>query len=192
MSLRRASLFLLGLCIPFACGDDEVSFNPTSVPPDKQIDELDPMEQEDFCDEAREWSREFFESALPRMLCRSEGISGGATQTGFDAGACRAAEQQCLANPPEDIDADADEFTCNVDDLGPECDVTVRQFADCLEDAVDLNDRFLSEITCDAIASGHVPDENDFQISQECQTLWERCGGTDSAEPEPAPDPPPG
>jgi hypothetical protein len=183
MSLRHALPFLLGVSVSFACGDDEISFNPESVPPDKQIDELDPMEQEDFCDEAREWAQEFFETSLPRLLCRTEGISGGSTESGFDASACKAAERACLDNPPEEFDLESDELTCNVDDLGPECDVTVREFADCLEEAVALNERFLSEITCDGIASGDIPNEADFQISAQCQSLFDRCGSTESTEP---------
>lgn len=187
MSLRHVLPVLLGVCPLLACGDEKVSFDPQSVPPDKQIDELDPMEQEDFCDEAREWAQEFFETSLPRLLCRSEGISAGGGASGFDASACEAAERQCLDNPPEDFDLESDELTCNVDDLGPECDVTVREFADCLEEAVELNDRFLAEVTCGGIASGDVPNEADFQISAHCQSLFDRCGAAESTEPEPPP-----
>lgn len=183
-ALRFAPL-LLAMALPLGCTEDTISFNPKSVPPDKQIDELDPMEQEDFCEEAKDWASEFFETALPQLLCRSEGLAGGATESGFDAGACREAERACLNSPPEDADLDPDELTCNVDDLGPECDVTVREFADCLEEAVDLNDRFLSAFTCDKIASGDIPNEADFQISTQCQTLFDRCGSTDTDGTEP-------
>jgi hypothetical protein len=171
----------LALAFPVACTEDTVSFDPQSVPPDKQIDELDPMEQESFCEEATDWAQEFVESSLPKLICRAEGLSAAATESGIDAGACREAEKACLANPPEEAEIETGELTCNVDDLGAECDVTVREFADCLEEAVEINDRFLSEFTCDKFASGDFPNEADLELSAGCQTLFDKCGSTDMA-----------
>jgi hypothetical protein len=165
------------LAVGLSCGDGDPEFNPQSVPADKPVQDLDPMEQTNFCEEATAWAEEFFADNLPRLQCRLAGFEAGAAEGSFDAQACRAAEQQCLADPPED-EFDDDEASCNFEDLDPSCDATVGQFADCFEQAAKLTDRLVDALACDKIASGDVPDESEFQLGAACDALLENCSGS--------------
>ena len=113
---------------------------------------------------------------MPRLLCRTEGISAGATAGGFDVQACEAAERECNASGEYEID---DELMCNFEEV-EDCDVTVGEFADCYEQAATLSKRFLADLTCAAVASGNVGDESDYQLSASCEQLLDGCGGSSS------------
>ena len=155
---------------------DDPQFVPESVPEDKPVDELDPMEQMDFCEEATVWAKEFLEDDLPRLMCRIDAIEAGSESGAFDVQACRAAEEACLANPPDD-GIDTSNLSCNFENLDPACDVTVGEFANCFEEAAKLTDRLVAAISCEKIAAGDVPDESQFQLSANCQSILDRCGG---------------
>jgi hypothetical protein len=175
---------VLALAAGSGCEDKsgEPQFKPQSVPEDKPVDELDPMEQMDFCDEATQWAKAFLEDDLPRLLCRFDAIEAGTTADGtFDVQACRAAEQECLANPPTD-DVDTNNLDCDFENLDPSCDVTVGEFATCFEEAAKLTDRLVAAISCEKIASGDIPDESQFQLSPTCQSVLDRCGGASSSD----------
>lgn len=162
-----------------ACGDgvSSSSFNPQSVPENKPVNELDDTEQAEFCEEAVDWAEEFLGDTLPRLLCRTQAIGAGSTASGFDVGACKAAEDECLAAPPED-EFDDDNLTCNFGDLDPECSATVGEFADCFDQAASLSKRLLKELSCESVGAGNVPNEADFQLNPACEQLLDRCGGS--------------
>lgn len=166
-----------------SCEDksDEPSFVPDSVPPEKPLDELDPVEQEAFCDEAIEWAGDLIENGVPQLLCRADGLQAGGTAAGFDVAACRAAEKACLAEPPEDEDElDSDNLQCNFEGLGEACDSTVADYASCFEESATLLERALAQTTCEKIGAGNIPDEADFQVSARCEAILESCSGDDT------------
>lgn len=169
------------LCVVVGPGCEEKSdapkFVPDSVPPEKPIEELDPEEQEAFCEEAVEWAGDLIEEGIPRLLCRTEGLQAGAAQSGFDVAACLSAEKACLAAPPEDDDLDGDNLSCNFEGLDASCDVTVADFAGCFEEATTLLDRAIAATTCERIGAGNVPNEADFQVSASCQAVLDNCNG---------------
>lgn len=183
---HRIGGLVLGGVVAFSCGDGSGSsaFVPESVNEDEPVRDLDPTEQEAFCKEAIAWARGFLEDTLPRLLCRTEGLSAGGTEMGFDASACEAAERDCLTRPADDDDAfDADELSCNLADLTDVCDATVGEYADCFSQAAGLSKRLLAEVSCQSVAAGNVPDQNDYQLSAACQSLLAGCGGaTDEME----------
>ncbi len=110
------------------------------------------------------------------MRCRVAGIEAGAgVNAAFDVQACRAAEQACLADPPDDIETE--DLSCNFENLDPSCDATVGEFAQCFEEAAKLTDRFVNATSCEKIASGDVPDQSQFQLSASCQSVLDRCSG---------------
>ena len=82
--MTRLSLFVSGLlAFSVTACDDEVSeptFEPTSVPESKPIDDLDEDEQQTFCEEATDWATDVIGDELPRLMCNSE-VSGQATTT---------------------------------------------------------------------------------------------------------------
>jgi hypothetical protein len=177
---------MIGVAVVLAgsgCEDKsgEPQFNPQSVPENKPVDELDPMEQMEFCEEATEWATSFLDDKLPRLLCRIAAIEAATGSTGFDVQACRTAEQECLADPPDD-DIDTDNLSCDFSDLDPSCDVTVGEYASCFEEAAKLTDRLVAALTCEKIASGDIPNESQYQLSASCQSVLDRCGGPSASD----------
>mgnify|MGYP006883378672 CR=1 FL=1 len=161
-----------------ACDDDvaDPTFEPTSVPESKPIDELDEEEEQDFCEEASAWAEDVVGNQLPTILCNSEaiGLSVGADGS-IDLAACKEARDSCLAEP-SDIDIEGgDNLQCDFSEV-ESCGATVGEFSACFEEAAQLLDRAASAITCERAASGDLPNETDFAISANCEALFERCG----------------
>ncbi|MGH1346770.1 MAG: hypothetical protein ACRBN8_34705 [Nannocystales bacterium] len=189
--MTRLSLFVSGL-LAFsltACDDEtsEPTFEPTSVPESKPIDELDEDEQQTFCEEATDWASEVVGDDLPTLLCNSEGITAAVGDDGsFDVAACKAARDTCLSEPSE-IEFEDEDLQCSFEDVEA-CGATVGEFSSCFEETARLLDRAAKATTCERFAAGDYPDESDFLISAECEALFERCSG-DEAESESEPTP---
>ena len=171
---------LLVLALPTAGCDDDVAdstFEPTSVPESKPIDDLDEEEQQDFCEEAATWAETILTDQLPTLLCNSAGISASAQQDGtFDLATCRAAREECLNDPETVEDFDDSDLECNFEGVET-CGATVGEFSRCFEEAAKLLERSAAQLTCERIADGYVPNEADFTLSAECQALIDRCSG---------------
>ncbi|MEM6996742.1 MAG: hypothetical protein AAF721_39930 [Myxococcota bacterium] len=179
---------LLALATVGCGGGGANSFMPQSVPGGKPLDELDPVEQESFCEEAAEWAVDIIDNSLPRLLCSTEAIAAGGTATGFDIAACQAAQNECLARPAEEDPLSASDLSCDFTELGPSCDATVDEFARCFEEAAGLTKRLVAALTCENVAAGNVPSEADYQLSAACQAILDDCDGGASDVEEP-PDP---
>ncbi len=179
---------LLALSVT-ACDDDvsEPTFEPTSVPESKPIDDLDEDEQQSFCEEATDWATDVIGDELPRLLCNTEGISAAFGEDGsFDLAACKAARDTCLSEPSE-FDFEGEDLECNFSEVDT-CGATVGEFSSCFEETARLLDRAAKATTCERFAAGDYPDESDFVISANCEGLFERCGGDeDETEGEPVP-----
>ena len=175
-----------------ACDDEvgEPTFEPTSVPESKPIDDLDEDEQQTFCEEATDWATDVVGDELPRLLCNSEGISAALGDDGsFDLAACKAARDTCLSEPSE-FELDDEDLQCNFEEVDT-CGATVGEFSSCFEETARLLDRAAKATTCERFAAGDFPEEADFMLSAECASLLERCGGAeDSGEGEGEPPPP--
>lgn len=189
--MTRLSLLVTGLlaCSLTACNDEvsEPTFEPTSVPESKPVDDLDEDEQQTFCEEAQDWAQDVIGDDLPRLLCNSEGITAGVQDDGgFDVATCKATRDSCLSEPSE-IELDEQNLECDFDAVET-CDATVGEFSSCFEEAARLLDRAVKATTCERFAAGDYPDESAFVLSAGCEALLERCGGDeDETESEPLP-----
>lgn len=189
--MTRLSLFVSGLlAFSLTACDDEVSeptFEPTSVPESKPIEDLDEDEQQTFCEEAKDWAQDVVGDELPRLLCNTEGITAAVGDDGsFDLAACKAARDTCLSEPSE-FELDDEDLRCDFNEV-ESCDATVGEFSSCFEETARLLDRAVKATTCERFAAGDYPDESDFVISAGCEALLDRCGGDeDEGESEPLP-----
>jgi len=176
---------LVAFVLPLTACDDDVadpSFEPTSVPESKPIDELDEEEEQDFCEEASVWAEDILLDDLPRILCNTSAIGESAQGDGtVDLAACQAARDACLEDPEVIEDLDADDLQCNFEGV-ESCDATVGEFSSCFEEAAQLLDRSADAITCERFAAGDIPQERDFVLSAGCESIFERCGGEESEE----------
>ena len=189
--MTRLSFFVSGL-LAFsltACDDEasEPTFEPPSAPESKPIDDLDEDEQQTFCEEATQWATDVVGDELPKLLCNSEGISAAVGDDGsFDLAACKAARDTCLSEPSE-FEFEDEDLECNFEEVDT-CGATVGEFSSCFEETARLLDRAAKATTCERFAAGDYPDESDFVISANCESLFERCGGSgDETESEPLP-----
>ncbi len=171
---------LTALLLATSCDDDisTPTFEPESVPESKPIDDLDETEQQEFCDEARGWAQDVLGDDLPTLMCNAEGITNAVGEDGsFDLAACKAARDTCLSEP-SDFDFEDEGLECNFE-VVDSCDATVGEFASCYEEVAVLLDRAVKVSTCERFAAGDFPDESDFQISANCEGLFERCGSSE-------------
>ena len=182
---------LLAFVLPLTACDDDVAdstFEPTSVPESKPIDDLDEEEEQDFCEEAVTWAEDILTDQLPTLLCNTAGISAAVQQDGsLDLATCRAERDACLNDPETSEDFQTNDLQCNFEGV-ESCGATVGEFSSCFEEAAKLLDRTAAQLTCERIADGYVPNEADFTLSAGCQELFERCNGDVDEGGE---DPPP-
>lgn len=172
-----------------ACEDDggEPTFEPTSVPESKPIDDLDEDEQQTFCEEATDWASDVVGDQLPTLLCNSEGISAAVSEDGsFDLAACKSARDTCLSEPSE-FEFDDEDLECNFDGVDT-CGATVGEYSSCFEETARLLDRAAKATTCERFAAGDYPDESDFVLSANCESLFERCGSSEGEVDPPPPE----
>jgi len=181
---------LLAFALPLTGCDDDVAdsnFEPTSVPESKPIDDLDPEEQQDFCEEAASWADEFVGDKLTGIICNSSAIGESVGEDGsFDLATCKTKREACLSDPESATDFGSEEdLQCNFEGIDS-CGATVGEFSSCFEETAQILDRVASEVTCERFAQGDYPDQNDVAPSAECQALFERCS-SDATEGEAPP-----
>lgn len=183
----RTAAFVLSALALVACdsGDSPPTFEPTSVPESKPVDELDENEQDAFCEEAIDWVDDVLGDDLPRLQCNAEAIVDAVAEDGsFDLAACKASRDACLASPDFEDPFEEQDLRCDFSEV-THCDATVGQFSTCFEEAAQRLDRAVEQTTCERFAAGDYPDESDLAVSPECIELFERCDGEPESEPPP-------
>ncbi len=190
--IRRIVPIALAAGLLGGCTDDSVPTVDTNVDKDQPVVELDEPTEQELCDDLETFAREFYNSDLnARIACISVATLAGVNlETGeLDAGACNRAYDECLDNPPDDvepIDPNA-EYQCDVADIPAECsDLTVGDLVECTEEAAQLIDEYIVNFSCDKLTEASSMTE----VGAACQRLESKCPSL-FEEPDPGTDPPP-
>lgn len=173
MKIRLISALAIGL-LTSACGSS------SGVDGNKQLSELDGDDAERLCEFASDLMADISGgSNFQRALCSIQGYAMEQARLGT----CEDIRDECLSAERGDDDFIEDEIgeVCDDDsfDFAPSCDVTVKEFEDCMRAVRDRMRDSFKNVTCDSLReSGEddfLDDFDDLSGLPECQGLAERC-----------------
>jgi hypothetical protein len=185
----RSAFVMVGLLTVVVVGCEEKDSGQivTTVPESKPINDLDPGQEQDLCEDVQAWAQDHLTDELfQRIECIGDAVSA-ATEAGngVDEAACRSAYNECLSQPAERV-IDFDAAQCNVDAF-PMCDVTVGEYLTCAEDSYALLQEVLGLFDCSNLQALANADQQ--QLPASCMALEENCPGFYGNTEDPPPPP---
>lgn len=173
MKIRLISALAIGL-LTSACGSS------SGVDGNKPLSELTKDDAERLCEFAADLMEDVASATdTKRIGCTYQGIF--VERAG--RGTCEEVRDECLETELDDddfIEDEVDDF-CDDDsfDFAPSCDVTVKEFEDCMKAVRDRMRDSFKNVTCDKLReAGEDDDFDDFDDVSglpECRDLAERC-----------------
>lgn len=181
-----------------ACGDDDggdgANQLDTGLPANQPLGELTPAQFTDACNsvEASIQTR-FSDDRLTRFACEFIGAALSA-----DSASCRDFADDCVANPPAELDAsmmgditEAVDLGCTEGSSFEGCELTVADFESCVNDALAQVDQGFSELGCVNAASITLQTDPSTLMGaldvqpQSCARIATQCPGTSFPADEP-------
>lgn len=179
--MRPLLVPLLALACLSACkGDDALD---SGLPASKPADELQPDEQNQFCEAARDYYEpRVGPEVLRRFNCTIEGI---VTSLMIDAtvASCTKTRDACLAMPDPDAEPVDPNAPCEIGIDWTTCTATVDELEACLTEYSDQGADAFNSISCDKVPEyvKSLPtfDESVLDPGPACQTAQAKCPSLD-------------
>jgi hypothetical protein len=169
---------LAGLAV--GCTEDTVPTVDTKVDKGQPVTELDEPEEAELCEDLAEFAADYYNRDLfVSLSCIGVAVQAGINpETGqLDEGACDRAYDDCRANPPEGIGdeaiGDPSEYSCELDQIPADCDITVGDLVECTEEAARFLDEYVTNFSCGKIEETAQQDD----VGPACQRVEQRCPG---------------
>lgn len=173
MKIRLISALAIGL-LTSACGSS------SGVDGNKPLSDLDRDDAERLCEFAGDLMADISGgSKFQRAMCSIQGYAMEQARLGT----CEDIRDECLSAEPGDDDFIEEEIgdVCDDDsfDFAPSCDVTVKEFEDCMRAVRDRMRDSFNNVTCDNLREAEEDEslEDFYDVSglPECEGLAERC-----------------
>lgn len=170
----------MSCCLLIACGDFD-----SGVDDSKQVSQITPEEAEQLCQSAGDYaSEQITREETKQFSCYFGGLLAAEFAVALQPTAdfqmtCMSSYDECMMQPDM---MQTTQDSCSGAMATPNCDITIAEYEDCVQERVQLTKEVLSQVSCERMT---LQTATSVEDGPNCQAIKDRCPGALSYQDSP-------